>query len=242
MKKTLTKFIWKIGARDSGLHSPPARQRRPKGTKPNMVVLAQLRAARLWFSYPDLPWVKMEALSTRGLALDSYLYSDSLKNLKKNTLNPFVRNTLMVWHEAHNAGGDNPPLSCFAPIWGNTEFKPGAKDVGFKQWSHKGIRRIIDLYIGYTLMSFNEIKERFNIPQSHFFKYLQLGNFIHSKLNHSSNCTTLTVLELYDTCSTHSKDSSDSKRRLWSEDLQECVLDSEWSQICSKAQSLSINR
>ena len=105
-------------------------------------------------------------------------------------------------------------------------------------------------------MSFSEIKDRFNIPQSHFFKYLQLRSCIQSKLDHSSHCPPLTVLErfttqrqqskgqictLYNIFSTHSKESSDSKRRLWSEDLQECVLDSEWRQICSKAQSLSIN-
>lgn len=92
--------------------------------------------------------------------------------------------------------------------------------------------------------------------QSHFFKYLQLQSFIHYKLNHSSNCPTLTVLErfatqhqqskgqistLYNIFSAHAKESSDSKRRLWSEDLQERVLDGEWSQICSKVQSLSIN-
>uniref|UniRef100_A0A671UDU8 Reverse transcriptase domain-containing protein n=1 Tax=Sparus aurata TaxID=8175 RepID=A0A671UDU8_SPAAU len=234
MKKTLTKFIWKNRRprlRLTLLYLPFDRG----GLRvPNLVWYywaAQLRAARMWFSsHPELPWVKMETLSTKGLPLDSYLYSDSLKNLKKDTLNPFVRNTMMIWHEAHKAVGDIPPLSCLAPIWGNTEFKPGTKDLGFKQWSLKGIRRIIDLYNGDTLMSFNAIKDGFNISQSHFFKYLQLRSFIHSKLNHSSNCPLLTVLErfatqhqqskgqistLYNIFSAHAKESSDSKRRLW---------------------------
>ncbi len=162
----------------------------------------------------------------------------------------------MIWHEVHIAVGDIQPLSCLAPIWGHTGFKSGTNDLGFKQWSHKGIRRIIDLYNGDTLMSFNKIKDKFNIPQSHFFKYLQLRSFIHSKLNHSSNCPPLTMLErfatqhqrskgqisiLYNIFSYHSKESSDSIRRSWGEDLQECVLDGEWNQICSKAQSLLIN-
>lgn len=112
----------------------------------------------------------------------------------------------------------------------------------------------MNLYNGYTLMSFNEIKNRFNIPQSHFFKYLQLQSFIHSNLNHSSNCPPLTVLEQFATQRQQSKgqiltlynifsdakESSDSKRRLWSEDLRECVLYSGWSQICLKARAFQL--
>ncbi len=92
-----------------------------------------------------------------------------------------------------------------APIWSNTEFRPGKNDLGFKQWSQKGIRWIIDLYKSETLMSLNKIKDKFNVPQFHFFKYLQLQSFIYSKLNHSSNCPPLTVLERFATQHQHSK-------------------------------------
>lgn len=125
----------------------------------------------------------MERAYTREIALDSYLYSDSLKNLKKNKLRPFVRNTLMVWHEAHNIVNDGPPLSRLAPTWENSKFKHGTKDLRLKQWSHKGIGRIMDLYNDRMLMSFNYTP--------FFFKYLQLQSFVLSKLNHSSSCLPL---------------------------------------------------
>ena len=259
MKTAFTKFIWKTmrpRLRLTLLYLPFDRG----GLKvPNLVWYywaAQLRAASLWFSpQPQLPWVGMEALSTKGLGLDSYLYSDSVKNLKENTLNPFVRNTLLIWHKGHSVIGDVPNLSCFSPIWGNAEFRPGKNDLGFKQWSQKGIRRIMDLYDSDTLMPFNELKDKFKIPQTHFFKYLQLRSFIICKFKNSSICP-LTVLEqfvlqhqhskgqissLYNIFSSYSTESSDSKRKSWSEDLGECVLDCEWSQVCSEAHNISIN-
>ena len=37
-------------------------------------------------------------------------------------------------------------LSPFSPIWGNTHFKPGSHDPGFKKWAESGFSKIMDLY------------------------------------------------------------------------------------------------
>lgn len=56
-------------------------------------------------------------------------------------------------------------------------------------------------------MSFNEIKDRFNVPQTHFFKknIYNYKVFFFSKLNHSSNCHPLTVIEQFVTQPQQSK-------------------------------------
>ncbi len=113
-------------------------------------------------------------MTAKNMNMALYLYSDLYKNLKKDTKNPFVKNTLIVWNEAQRTLGEVPSLSCFAPVWGNKDFSPGKNDSGFKQWALKGIQKIGDLFEGDTLMSFIKLRDKFGIPMTHFFKYLQI--------------------------------------------------------------------
>ena len=65
-------------------------------------------------------------------------------------------------------------LSSFSPIWGNENFTPGRADMGFRMWSDKGVKKTCDLYKDDNLMSFEEFVTKDDIPQKHFFKFLQL--------------------------------------------------------------------
>ena len=218
---------------------------------------AQLRAAMFWFTKEDAqPWVQIEMLSSKGLTLDSFLYSAPLKKLRKNTVNPFVKNTTVVWHEVHKYLGDFPVLSCFSPIWGNEHFSPATNDMGFKAWLSKGIVNLLDLYNDNTLMSFDELKARYDVPQKHFFKYLQLRSFILKSLKNSVQQPPMSTLETFSTKTCFSKglvtqlynimvenhkDNSESKRQQWIGDLQEDILVEEWGIICSKVHTQTIN-
>lgn len=143
-------------------------------------------AAQLWtviyyFHNVELPaWVKIEN-NAINLPLCSYLYSSQAKTLGKCAQNPFLKNTLMIWHEAHTFWNDIPKLSCFAPIWGNEKFTPGRHNMGFRHWMEKGMRQIKYLYAGGTLMSFTQLKDKFILPGKHHFIYLQLRSFIYSQ-------------------------------------------------------------
>lgn len=109
-----------------------------------MVLLGS--TAMFYFSSSEPPsWIAIERSTTLGLSLQSYLYSAHFKKLKKQTKNPFVKNTLSVWHEAHTHTGDAPKLSQFPLIWGNDNFAPGRADGGFKQWADKGLSKVNDL-------------------------------------------------------------------------------------------------
>lgn len=46
-------------------------------------------------------------------------------------------------------------------------------------------------------MSFNELKTNFDVPQKHFFKYLQLRSFILAQLKNSVRKPPLSTLDLY---------------------------------------------
>ena len=123
---------------------------------------AQLSTASCWFSLvPPRSWVSIEQCTTSHLPLNSYLYSAKLKELKKFTHNPFVNNTIKVWHEVHKYRGETPVLSQFTPIWGNSGFTPGTRDMGFKIWADKGLLIIADLFDNGILMSFEDLRQKY---------------------------------------------------------------------------------
>ena len=199
-------------------------------------------------------WI--ECYTTTPLPLNLYLLSDSPKQLKKNTKNPFVRNTIDVWFKVQSHFGLKSQISSFTPVWGNRRFIPGTYDSGFKMWANRGINKISDLYDDNKLMTFEMLRNKPHIPSTHFFKYLQLRSYISKAQNHSLLCPPLSKLEtiivhhssghgqvslIYDLCKTESEESSENKRLAWSTDLNAEVTIEEWGQICHKAQVQTIN-
>lgn len=172
LKKTFTRFIWnnkRPRLRLSLLYLPFERG----GLKvPNLKLYywaAQLCSAMYYFTVTDSPaWLDIE---NNGITipLQSYLYSSSIKMLKKTTHNPFLRNTITVWYEAHNFLDEAITMSGLTPIWGNTNFAPGRSDKGFKNWMNKGISQVKDLYEGGIMLSFQQLMRKYDISQKHFF-------------------------------------------------------------------------
>ena len=140
-------------------------------------------------------WVGIEQESIPKLPLHLYLYSSEAKTIKKQTKNPFLKNTISVWFEAHKHINDVPTLSQFSPIWGNDQFIPARNDGGFKLWFVKGIQKIMDLYVDGVMLSFDLLCRRYQIPKKHFFKYLQLKSFISSKCDQVMYIPPLSTLE-----------------------------------------------
>lgn len=217
---------------------------------------AQLRAASYWFDTTSLPdWVRIEEKTTSKIPLKLYLHSAKLSFLKKHTLNPFVKNTVIVWYEVLKYLKENAALSQFSPIWGNKNFTPGTNDLGFKIWANKGINKISDLYDNNVLLSFTDVKQRFNIDGKHFFKYLQIRHFIKQTQN-SLNMPSLNTIEMiavnfcgraglisrfYHNIIAKSLESSDDKRHAWCLDLKEEITDEEWQHVCLQSQVQTIN-
>lgn len=83
--------------------------------------------------------------------------------LKKN-MNPFLKNTIITWHAAHERVGDPPELSQVTPMGGNERFTPGKNDGGFKIWNIKGIQSIKDLYAHAVLLTFDQLCTKYLIP------------------------------------------------------------------------------
>ncbi len=103
-------------------------------------------------------------------------------------------------------------------------------------------------------MSFEDLKEKYNIPQKHFFKFLHIRIFI-SRMYRPLCLPSLSSVEeiakhksmkglisrFYKLIMDGCKTSSESRRLAWREDLNGTITAEEWQKICLKAQTQSIN-
>lgn len=102
LKKTFSNFIWHKKCprlRLSLLYLPYDRG----GLQlPNLAWYywaAQIRASMFYFWNHPLAWVTLESYST-VVPLPSYLHSADTKRLLKLTKNHFMKNTILIWHNA----------------------------------------------------------------------------------------------------------------------------------------------
>lgn len=86
-------------------------------------------------------------METHGLKLTppSYLYSNSITKLLKQTKKPFLKNTIRVWRDVKKRLNEPICLSQFRLVWSNQ--LPGRADATFKIWKDKGLQLIQDLYL-----------------------------------------------------------------------------------------------
>ena len=187
-KNMFVRFIWKnrrARLRLSLLYLPYDRG----GLKcPNLMWYywaAQLKSIMFYFSTDKLPhWTEMES---HGLVLPfpSYIYSDTVKRLKKQTKNPIVKHMLKIWYDVQKYLKEQHTSSPYSPVWGNRFFVPGRADAAFKLWHSKGLKMVQDLYLTDSdiMMSFEELSFKFGLNRKHFFKYLQLRSFVKANQN-----------------------------------------------------------
>lgn len=50
-------------------------------------------------------------------------------------------------------------------------------------WATRGICKVMDLHKEGKLVSFEELTNKYDIPRTHFFKYLQLRSFVYAKMH-----------------------------------------------------------
>lgn len=217
---------------------------------------AQLRTMLFYFTGKETPlWKGMEEIQL-NLPFPMYLYSAKITDLKKKTKNPIVKNMINVWYKVKKYLKEPSSLSVFSPIWGNELFSPGKADGGFNIWAKRGVGKIADLYNEQKiLMTFDELVDKFNIPRNHFFKYLQLRNFIRTQ-NQTLCIPSLTITEqlmemncigrgliskIYKCLLGECTESSVERLEAWKVDLNENISLEEWEKACTWAQSKTSN-
>ena len=79
-----------------------------------------------------------------------------------------------MWKTAEKLVGDPVRFCSSMPLWNNFNLMSGNKPFSSLSWSLQGIHVIGDLYSSGGLFTFQQLKDKFVLPVSSFFIYLQL--------------------------------------------------------------------
>lgn len=90
----------------------------------------------------------------------------------KTANNILVNSTLHIWSQFCKHIGARTRLLCKNPI-----FPPSMQDKTFELWFRNDMRTVQNLLVESVLASFQQLAERFHIPNFYLFRYLQLRAF-----------------------------------------------------------------
>ena len=261
--KLISTFIW--NKKNPRIRKCILRRTRPQGgmALPNFLFYywaANIRALMFWMSDVDnsnIPnWLILERTSCGPSSLSALLCTvlPLAKPISYYTHNPVVTHSIKIWIQFRRSFTLNS-LSLFAPITKNHMFPPSVLDGAFGVWSRNGIHSLQDLYVDNNFASFEQLVDRFNIPRSHFFRYLQLRNFIASNFSCFPLCPRGSLLDsifklgknskqiigkIYGLLNLFNLSTLDYLKHKWEEDLNEQIPDAVWQKIIRRIHTSSI--
>lgn len=95
--------------------------------------------------------------------------------------NPIIHDTIRIWKQLKKHFNLNT-LPFLLPIAANPTFTPSTLDGSFNVWKEVGLCDIGCLYIEGTFASFQQLQQKYNLPQHQFFRYLQVRNYVKTHL------------------------------------------------------------
>lgn len=203
----------------------------------------------------DAPsWYILESLSCQPSSLPVLVYSSISASLTEFTKNKVVKSTLRIWAQIRRHFGWLS-FSLNSPIIFNPAFKPSLLDKTFAHWHNLGIKSFFHLFSDNILCSFEQLCLKFNLPKSHWFRYLQVRDFLckilpqFPSLPPANSCDALLkrplsfkgmISALYKEILHMQRSSSLSVKRDWELDLGETIPDDLWQSILKRAHTSSI--
>ncbi|KAM7402819.1 hypothetical protein PAMP_018030 [Pampus punctatissimus] len=219
---------------------------------------ANSRALHYWMLDEDLPdtpfWLNLERATCNSTSLSALLCCELplLKPTSYYTHNPVVLHSIKIWNQLRRSFGIRS-LCFLAPIAKNHMFTPSILDSAFQVWVKRGISKLQDLYVNNHFASFETLVNRYNIPRSHFYRYLQLRNFVASHcqdfpsrppgslLDCILKCDSKQAIrKIYKILNSHNSAPLEQLKARWEEDLQEQIPDATWEKIIHRIYTSSI--
>jgi len=142
-----------------------------------------------------------------------------------------------------------------APVVKNHLFLPSLSDPTFTVWRNKGLLHVKDLYKENIFTDFTELAARFELPQSHFFRFLQVRHFVRTAYPHFPNhppgslidsLLTLDPLQkrsmsvIYNSIDSLNPDQTTRLKQTWEQEIGAPVSDDQWDQILMLVHTSSI--
>ncbi|KAL7372002.1 hypothetical protein ABVT39_008308 [Epinephelus coioides] len=124
-----------------------------------------------------------------------FIYKWTPTTIFRRTDNPVLTHIIKMWHEVRKKIGLKNIFSPKTPLKQN-ELIPMSVDNKILETSHqKGIRHLEDCYKDGCLMSFEDLRRKYDLSSRIFFCYLQLRSFLKSVLGPEMTLPMLSDLE-----------------------------------------------
>lgn len=201
-------------------------------------------------------WTAMEGASVGSTSLAALLCAKLpfTQPVSSFTSNPVVIHSIKIWNQFRRSFSLRG-LSQAGPIAKNHMFVPSVMDGAFDTWSRAGIVSLSDLYVDGVFASFEQLVQNYDIPRLHFYKYLQLRNFVASNTDVYPSCPPTSLLDavlncksdrkqtisiIYELLNTHDLIPLDLLKNKWETDLDESISDDTWHKVIQRIFSSSI--
>lgn len=205
-----------------------------------------VRALSFWgqdFEPNDQPaWLQIEQASSHPTSPGALLFSSLPMPSEFVNTNPVVRQSLKIWTKIRQHFGWHGN-SLLAPLCANHHFHPTLLDSSFQLWTRNGIIKMKDLHINGMFPSFKLLRNKFSLPQTHFFRFLQIRICIRSNTSTFPSAPNSTQMEslssvdpssrgviwyIYNCMSNQLDISLDFLKSAWEEDLGICLMEELW--------------
>uniref|UniRef100_A0A8B9J7R7 Reverse transcriptase zinc-binding domain-containing protein n=1 Tax=Astyanax mexicanus TaxID=7994 RepID=A0A8B9J7R7_ASTMX len=214
---------------------------------------AHLRVMADWFkSDPVSTWLDLESAQSK-CPLWNLLFMKNIDSVRALCDNPVTLSTVKAWRLIRALEGHAQLTSPLTPISKFPDFLPGFSDLGFESWLHVGITKLGDLFHSQTLLSFQQLQQRYTLKNSEFFRYLQIRHFITKnttliKTNTPSPVESVLSLQLpkmrinvfYKALTSNSPSTSQAIKLSWEEDLGITIDNPDWVKVWSYAGDISV--
>ena len=199
-------------------------------------------------------WLQIEEASCSPSSLMSLLCLPLTSSPTTHSRSVVVKNCLKIWNQFRRHFRLQV-ISVFAPIHSNPLFTPSIIDKAFWIWKDLGIVSIKQLYISGIFASFDQLTQTFNLQPTHFFRYLQVRDFVRHNFPGFPALPPPTLIDtvlgvnpnlkgsisiLYNTLLKSQTTTSDVLRNAWSAELGEDIGPAAWEHALSWVHSSSI--
>ena len=201
---------------------------------------------------PD--WCRMERRACGPADPASLLCSPLPLSRRCHPKNPVVSESLRIWSQFRIHFGLRHMVTSI-PIARNPHFKPALLDSAFHIWSQKGLKSVTDLFHNKTFSSFEFLVKEHGIPRSHFFRYLQIRDFVRKHFPSFPSAPTSSpvhecisldpsrrgcISKLYNLIQGISSPDLNHVKRAWEEELQVVISDNMWQAAIDRVHKSSL--
>uniref|UniRef100_A0A3P8TZR2 Reverse transcriptase zinc-binding domain-containing protein n=1 Tax=Amphiprion percula TaxID=161767 RepID=A0A3P8TZR2_AMPPE len=190
-------------------------------------------------------WLTMEVSSSQHIPLAALLGASYPLSVPHPITSPVIQQSLRVWTQFRKC----LRLCSFSlqtPILSGCLFPPSSLDLAFKDWQVMGIKSFKDLFIDNNFASFDQLTNKFGIPRTHFFRYLQIRHFLQSQLPDFPEAPQSSVIDdilslqpsgkgliskIYSKLTDLNQVSTARIRAAWEQDLNQHLSDDAWDSI-----------